>query len=141
MPAAAKPHLDSHMNLMRKVARLSALVLGVQLIASCDTRLPTSSGNSLSDDVERPQIKFTLSTGTNNTVDVGAALTVTVTATDNGGVATILTRISNAAQVLGVDTISYKPAQPSVSRAVPVPTQGLSRGDRLTIRSTVSDGA
>jgi hypothetical protein len=129
------------MNLIRSVARLSALVLAVQLIASCDTRLPTSSSKSLSDDVDRPQVKFTLSSGTNNTVDVGAPLTVNVQATDDGGVASILTRISNGAQVIGVDTVSYKPVQPSVTRAVPVPLNGLSRGDRLVIRSTVADGA
>jgi hypothetical protein len=129
------------MNLIRKVARLSALVLAVQLIASCDTRLPTSSTGGNSDDVERPQVKFSLSAGTNNTVDVGSPLTVTIQATDNGGVSSILTRISNAAQVIGVDTISYRPTQLSVSRPVPVRTNGLSSGDRLTIRATVSDGA
>ena len=128
------------MNLIRSIARLSALVLAVQLIASCDTRLPTAS-NSLSDDVQRPQLKFTLSGGTNNTIDVGAPFTVTVQATDNGGIATMLTRVSNAAQVIGVDTVSFRPVQPSVSRPISISTAGLSRGDRLTVRTTVSDGA
>jgi len=129
------------MNLIRSIARFSALVLAVQLIASCDTRLPTASSNSLSDDVERPKLKFVLSGGTNNTVDVGAPLTVTVQADDNGGIATMLTRVSNGAQILDVDTVSFKPVQPSVSRPITVPTAGLSRGDRLTIRTTVADGA
>ncbi|MEO8564152.1 MAG: hypothetical protein ABI601_18880 [bacterium] len=129
------------MSLIRSIARLSALVLAVQVVASCDTRLPTSSGNSLADDVERPQIKFVLSGGTNNTVDVGAPLTVTVQATDNGGIATMLTRVSNAAQVIAVDTVSFRPVQPSVSRPITISTAGLSRGDRLTVRTTVADGA
>jgi hypothetical protein len=129
------------MNLIRSVARFSALVVAVQLIASCDTRLPTSSSKNLSDDVDRPQLKFTLSSGINNTVDVGAPLTVNVQATDDGGVASILTRVSNAAQVIAVDTVSYKPVQPSVTRTVQVPLNGLSRGDRLVIRATVADGA
>jgi hypothetical protein len=129
------------MSLMRKSARLTALVLGVVLVASCDTRLPTSSLTSLSDDVDRPQIKFSLSTGVNNNVDVGAALTVSVTATDNSGIASVFTRISNAAQVIGVDTATIKPTQPSVTRVVPVPLAGLVRGDRIAIRTTATDGA
>ncbi|MDB4881961.1 MAG: hypothetical protein JWL95_727 [Gemmatimonadetes bacterium] len=129
------------MNLMRKVARFSALVLGVQLIASCDTRLPTSSLGSASDDVQRPQITFALSTGANNSVDVSSALTVSVTASDNGGIAALFTRISNAAQVIGVDTASYKPTVPSVTRQVPVSLAGLVKGDRITVRSTATDGA
>ncbi|MEO6526282.1 MAG: hypothetical protein ABIP93_06630 [Gemmatimonadaceae bacterium] len=129
------------MNLMRTVARFTALMLGVQFIASCDTRLPTSSLGS-SDDVERPKITFVLSTGANtNSVDVGAALSVSVTATDNSGIASILTRVSNAAQVIGVDTASFKPTLPTITRDIPVSLAGLVRGDRITIRSTVADGA
>jgi hypothetical protein len=130
------------MSLIRKVARFSALMLGVQLIASCDTRLPTSSLGGSADDVERPKISFSLSTGANtNTVDVNAALTVSVTATDNSGIAAMFTRISNAAQVIAVDTATIKPTQPSVTRVVPVPLAGLVKGDRVTIRSTVTDAS
>jgi len=129
------------MNLMRKVARLTALVLGVQLIASCDTRLPTSSGNGVSDDIERPQISFAVSGSVNNVVDLGASINVTINASDNNGVASLLTRVSNASQVLGVDTATIKPTQLRVSRALSIPTGGLARGDRVTIRTTVADGA
>src|SRR4051812_6278647 len=122
------------MSLMRKAARSTALVLAVAIVASCDTRLPTSSLASQSDDVDRPVIKFALSTGVNNSVDVNAALTVTVTASDNSGIANVLTRISNAAQVIGIDTATIKPTQPSVTRVIPVPLSGLVRGDRIVIR-------
>jgi hypothetical protein len=129
------------MSLMRKAARSSALVLAVAIVASCDARLPTSSLGSQSDDTDRPAIKFTLSTGLNNIADVSAALSVTMTATDNSGIANLLTRISNAGAVIGVDTATIKPTQPSVTRVIPVPLSGLVRGDRIVIRTTVADGA
>jgi hypothetical protein len=129
------------MNPTRSVARFAALALGAVAAASCDTRMPTSSTTNPVDDIERPQISFTLSAGANNIVDLGTPLTVTVKATDNGGVASMLTVVRNAAQVIGVDTITVAPTQTSVSRVVPVPLGGLARGDRLTIRSTVSDGS
>jgi hypothetical protein len=129
------------MKLIRTVARLAALASAVALVASCDTRLPTASVNA-NDDVQRPQIKFALSAGVNNTVDIGAPLTVAVTGTDdNSGVAYMFTRISNGAQVIGVDTASIKPTQLSITRSVPVSLGGLSRGDRIVIRATVTDGA
>jgi hypothetical protein len=103
--------------------------------------MPTSSALNALDDVERPKITFALSAGTNNMADVGVPLSVNVTATDNNGVASMLTVIRNAAQVIGVDTATVQPTQASVTRTVPVPLTGLSRGDRLTIRATVSDGA
>src|SRR5215210_2122462 len=106
------------MNLIR-TARFAALASAVAFVASCDTRLPTAStGNSL-DDVERPQVSFALSAGVNNTVDIGSPLTVAVTGTDNSGVAYMFTRISNGAQILGVDTATIKPTQASVTRNVP----------------------
>ena len=129
------------MNLIRTVARFAALASAVAFVASCDTRLPTASTSSSLDDVDRPKISFALSSGVNNTVDIGAPLTVSVTGTDNIGVSYMFTRISNGAQVIGVDTATIKPTQASVTRVVPVPLAGLSRGDRLTIRATVSDGA
>src|SRR5947208_9248522 len=129
------------MNLIRPVARLSALATAVAVIWSCDTRMPTASTGSSLDDVERPKVSFSLSAGANNVVDIGAALSVSVTGTDNMGVGYMFTRVSNGAQVIGVDTATIKPTQPSVTRVVPVSLGGLARGDKITIRATVADGA
>jgi hypothetical protein len=129
------------MNLIRHVARLSALATAVAIVASCDSRLPTQASTNAQDDVDRPTIKFALSAGVNNTVDIGTPLTVSVTGTDNVGVSYMFTRVSNGAQVLRVDTAGFTPAQASVTRNVPVQLGGLTRGDKITIRSTVSDGA
>src|SRR4051812_8025177 len=107
------------MNLIRHAARLSALATAVAVIWSCDTRMPTASTGSATDDVERPKIKFSLSSGNNNIVDIGATLAVTVTGTDNMGVGYMFTRVSNGAQVLGVDTATIKPTQATVARVVP----------------------
>src|SRR5215207_3748766 len=125
------------MNLIRYAARFTA----VAIVASCDSRLPTQSGTNALDDVDRPVVKFALSAGVNNTVDIGTPLTVSVTATDNVGVSYMFTRVSNGAQVLGVDTATIKPSQGTVTRVVPVKLGGLTTGDKITIRSTVSDGA
>ena len=129
------------MNLIRYAARFSALASAVVVAASCDSRLPTQSGTNALDDVDRPVVNFALSAGVNNTVDIGTPLTVSVTGTDNVGVSYMFTRVSNGAQVLGVDTATIKPSQGTVTRVVPVKLGGLTRGDKITIRSTVSDGA
>ena len=129
------------MNQIRSAARLTALATAVVVAASCDSRLPTQSGTNALDDVDRPAVKFALSAGVNNTVDIGTPLTVSVTGTDNVGVSYMFTRVSNGAQVLGVDTATIKPSQGTVTRVVPVKLGGLSSGDRITIRTTVSDGA
>ena len=129
------------MNLIRHVARLSALATAVAVIWSCDTKIPTASTGNATDDVERPRIAFSLSAGNNNVVDIGAALSVSVTSTDNQGVGYVYTRVSNGAQVIGVDTSTLKPTQKSVTRVVPVPLGGLTRGDKITIRATAADAA
>jgi hypothetical protein len=128
------------MTLISNVARLSALAFAVAVVASCDSRLPTQSTN-VNDDVDRPAVKFTLSAGVNGTVDIGTPLTVAVNGTDNVGVSYMFTRVSNGAQVIGVDTATIKPTQASVTRNVPVQLGGLTKGDKITIRATVSDGA
>ena len=127
--------------LNRHVARLAALGSAIAFIASCDSALPTGPTNSALDDVNRPTVTFSLSAGVNNTVDIGTPLSVTVTGTDDFGVGYMFTRISNGAQVLGIDTVTIRPAQKTVSRAVPVDLGDLSDGDKLTIRATVADGA
>src|SRR4051812_5353577 len=83
---------------IRHFARFSALILAVALVTSCDPRAISGPGVTAPplepgdpSDIEKPVISFKLSVGTNNTVDVGAALTVTVTATDNIGVQTMYT--------------------------------------------------
>jgi hypothetical protein len=128
------------MTLIRHVARLTALATAVAIVASCDSRLPTQSTNA-NDDVDRPVVTFSLSAGVNGTVDVGTPLTVAVNGTDNVGVSYMFTRISNGAQVIGIDTVTIKPTQGSVTRNVPVKLGGLTKGDKVTIRATVSDGA
>ena len=129
------------MTQIRNAARFTALASAMAFIASCDSRLPTQAGTNALDDVDRPVVKFALSAGVNNTVDIGTPLTVSVTGTDNVGVSFMFTRVSNGAQVIGVDTVTIKPSQGTVTRVVPVKLGGLTKGDKITIRSTVSDGA
>ena len=133
---------------MRHFARFSALVLAVALVASCDTRAVTGPIDSTPQvgggdpaDVEKPVISFKLSVGTNNTVDVGAALTVTVSATDNVGVQTMYTSVNNGPSVIGSDTTVLKPVQPSATRNIPVSMSGLQNGDKLVVRATVGDAS
>src|SRR4051812_5035639 len=133
---------------LRHFARFSALVLAVGLVASCDTRSIVGPGDpdpSLPpgdpSDIEKPTISFKLSVGTNNTVDVGAALTVTVTATDNVGVQTMYTSVNNGPSVIGSDTTLLKPVQPNAVRNIPVSMSGLQNGDKLVVRATVGDAS
>jgi hypothetical protein len=127
---------------MRIPTRLAALLAGGALVMSCDTRSggvgPIAIDNG---DVTPPTISFALSAGANKVIDVGTALNVTVTATDNVGVAVLNTTIKNGATAIGADTVTVKPAATSEVRVVPVPTAGLQRGDQLVIRATAADGA
>ena len=132
---------------IRHFARFAALVLAVAIVASCDSRSitapgdPSEVGGGPPDDLEKPTISFSLSVGTNNTVDVGAPLKVTVTATDNVGVQTLYTSVNNGAAVIGADTANLKPVQATATRVVSVNGSGLQNGDKLVVRATVADAS
>ncbi len=123
----------------RRSARLAALIATGALVMSCDSRLPTQPGKVV-DDVNRPTLTFVLSAGTNGTVEQGTPLTVTVTATDDQGVALLLTSIRNSAQsVVKSDSVAVSPASKTTARTLPVPLAGLAKGEKLTIRATATD--
>lgn len=130
------------MTLIRNSARLVALVIGGALIASCDTRVPTSSsGGGDPTDLTPPVVTFALSAGTNNTVDIGTPLSVTITATDNNGVQTFNSSVSDGAAVLAADTATLKPTLATTTRKTPIPMGGVKRGDRIVIRATAADAS
>jgi hypothetical protein len=118
--------------------RLAALALGVSLVMSCDTRLPTQATGS-ADDVTRPTVKFVLSSGPSSTVDVGATVSVSVTATDDKGVSTVSTTVRKGALVLNSDSATLKPSVLTTTKVIPLNLAGLVNGDRVTIRTTVTD--
>ena len=135
------------MNPTRHFARFAALVLAVAVVASCDSRTitgpatgtaPVVGGGDPTDGI-KPTISFALSAGTNNSVDAGTALKVTITSTDNIGVQALYTSINFGPAVIGSDTIGYKPVQLTVTRVVPVNLSGLQKGDKVVIRSTAAD--
>ncbi|MEP6618217.1 MAG: hypothetical protein ABJE47_02835 [bacterium] len=124
---------------MRTTLRRLAFFTGVIMVtSSCDTRLPTQPGG-LIDDVNRPSVKFALSTGSNMTVDVGAPVTLTVTASDNKGIASIITTTKNGAAVLAVDSLTVSPSALTSTRVIPLALSGLLNGDKVTVRTTVTD--
>ncbi len=136
------------MTSIRHFARFAALVLAVTVVASCDTRSVTGPntgtppvGGGDPSDVEKPTISFSLSVGTNNTVDVGAPLKVTVTSTDNIGVQSLYSSVNLGAAVVGSDTAVLKPVQLSAVRTFPVNMSGLKNGDKLVVRTTVGDAS
>ena len=111
---------------------------------SCDNRitsvtpvLPTGPA----DDLTPPVITFALSAGTNNVVDIGTALTVTVTATDNVGVQVLNTTFNNGATLLGADTSTNVPVRTPAVRTLKVPLAGLAKGTKVTIRSAAGDAS
>ncbi len=124
---------------MKSLARCAALIAGVLVASSCDTRLPTQPTSV--NDVERPQVRFSLPGGATNSADVASPLVVTVTATDNVGVTSVLTTARNGALVTAFDSVRVIPAALSTVRAVPVPLGGAVKGDKIVVRSTVIDVA
>ncbi len=133
-----------YMHLSFKTMRLSfrraALLTGVVIAASsCDTRLPTQGG--LIDDVTPPTVKLSLSTGPSSTIELGTPVTLTVTATDDNGVSRIMTTQRNGATVLAVDSLIVKPSALTSTRTVPLALAGLVNGDKITVRTTVTDVA
>ncbi len=123
----------------RSRARFSALLMGVLLASSCDTRLPTQSIGT--DDVDRPVVTFSVAGAVNNAVALGAPVIVTVKATDNVGVSSILTTVRDGATVIALDTATLKPAAATTSRPVTVPLTGVKKGDRIVVRTTATDAA
>jgi hypothetical protein len=133
------------MTFLRTHARLAALALGGLFIASCDSRLPTRPGTDTGgdpSDLTAPTITFELSAGTNNVVDLGAPLTVKVTATDNNGVQTLNTNLWNGPTSIGSpDTVTLAPTKASVTRTITVPMSGRKDGDQIVVRSIASDAS
>lgn len=123
----------------KSFARHAALVAGVLVASSCDTRLPTQVSGG--DDVERPVVTFSAAGAVNNAVALGTPVVVTVKVSDNVGVATLLTTVRNGATVIATDTATFKPVIASTSRAVTVPLTNAKKGDRIVVRTTVSDAA
>ena len=121
-------------------ARYAALLTGVVVASSCDTRLPTQS-TSGSDDVERPQVTFSVAGAVNNAVTLGAPVIVTVRATDNKGIATLLTTVRAGATIIALDTATLKPVATATSRFVTVPLTNAKKGDRIVVRTTATDAA
>jgi hypothetical protein len=130
------------MTYLRNYARLAALVFGGVVLASCDSRLPTSSvgGGGNGSDRTPPVIKFSLSAGTNNTLDIGTPLTVTITATDDEGVQSLTTNVWNGGTLLKPDsTGTLKPTVATTTLTVPVPLNGVQRGDKIIVRALALD--
>ncbi|MEO5814695.1 MAG: hypothetical protein ABIT20_05395 [Gemmatimonadaceae bacterium] len=126
------------MTIIRSYPRLAALAIGVSLIVSCDTRLPTQAGGA-ADDITRPNVKLTLLPGPGNTVDVSAKASVSLVATDDKGVSSIVTTVRNGPQVLSADSVSVNPSALTTTRVVPLQLIGLVSGTKVTIRTTVTD--
>ncbi len=126
------------MTTIRSYPRLAALAIGVSLIVSCDTRLPTQAGGG-GDDFTRPNVKLTLSPGPGNTVDVSATASVSLTATDDKGVSSIVTTVRNGPQVLSADSVTINPSQLTATRVIPLRLIGLANGTKVTIRTIVTD--
>ena len=134
------------MTFLRIPARLAALFLGGLIIASCDSRLPTTPGGGgntggTPGDLTAPTITFALSAGTNNVIDLGTSLSVDVTATDDNGVQTLNTTLNNGATVIGADTSTFKPTLKTTKRTIVVPMSGRKDGDKIVIRSTAGDAS
>ena len=123
----------------KSLARYAALIVGVLVASSCDTRLPTQvSGAS---DVERPVVTFSAAGAVNNAVSLAAPVVVTVKVSDNIGVSTLLTTVRNGATVIAMDTATFKPVTASTTRSVTVPLTNAKKGDKIVVRTTVSDAA
>ena len=131
------------MTFLRKHARVAALVLGGALIASCDSRLPTSTvGGGGGTDLTPPVITFVLSAGTNNTVDVGTPLSVKVTATDDQGVQSLNSNVWQNGTSIKTDTSgTLKPTVATTTRTIVLPMTNVQRGDRIVVYSTALDAA
>jgi hypothetical protein len=132
------------MTFLRKHARLAALVFGGALIASCDSRLPTSpgggGGGGNGTDQTPPVITFAVSAGVNNTVDIGTPFTVTVTAKDDQGVQSLSSIVSRNGPVIMADsTGQLKPTVATTTRTIAIPTATLQRGDKIVIHSVAYD--
>lgn len=127
------------MMLSKSLARYTALIVGVLVASSCDTRLPTQVSGA--DDVERPVVTFSAAGAVNNAVSLAVPVVVTVKVSDNIGVSTLLTTVRNGATVIAMDTATFKPVTASTTRSVTVPLTNAKKGDKIVVRTTVSDAA
>ena len=84
----------------KSLPRYAALIAGVLVASSCDTRLPTQVSGA--DDVERPVVTFSAAGAVNNAVSLAAPVVVTVKVSDGAQSSTqsVLYQATNAAPEL-----------------------------------------
>ena len=129
-------------------ARLAALAFACALIASCEARSttdPTTSGGGGSGsggipDNTPPTVKITGSP--KDTVYLGGApFSVTVSAADNIGVATLQTTVRNGGAITTIEADTNKTTQLTMTQVIAVPLSGYNKGDKLVVRTTTTDAA
>ena len=121
-------------------ARYVALMTGVVIASSCDTRLPTQSTGGTGD-IERPQVTFSVAGAVNNAVTIGVPVIVTVKATDNKGISSVLTTVRNGATIIALDTATLKPVATSTTRTITIPLTNARKGDKIVVKTTATDAA
>ena len=121
-------------------ARYVALITGVVIASSCDTRLPTQSTGG-SGDIERPQVTFSVAGAVNNAVTIGVPVIVTVKATDNIGISSVLTTVRNGATIIALDTATLKPVATSTTRSITIALTNARKGDKIVVKTTATDAA
>ena len=137
----------------RLSARLVALATAVALIVSCDSRNPITGPITdpglppvppVGTDNTAPVVDVSLATGktvADTILYIGGNTGVVITASDNLGLATISTTLRTAAGSSIVDSATFNPTVPSVSRTYTVDVATIARGDRLVFTTRATDAS
>jgi hypothetical protein len=135
------------MPLNRFSARLAALMSAILLVVSCDNRMTAPSpidGVPVvqpGSDAESPAVKIVLTAKPDTVVYLGSSLGVTVTATDNKGVARVSTTVRNGGAATIIDSATFSSTPTPVTRQFNLSSTTLALGDHVIIKSTVSDAS
>ncbi|MDB4899100.1 MAG: hypothetical protein JWN53_908 [Gemmatimonadetes bacterium] len=135
------------MPVMRFSTRLAALMSAILLVVSCDNRMtapaPINGVPAVTpgSDVESPTVKIVLTAKPDTVVYLGSSLGVTVTATDNKGVALISTTVRNGGAATIIDSATFSSTPTPVTRQFNLSSTTLSLGDHVIIKTTAADAS
>ena len=137
------------MNLFRIPTRIVALAFGIALVASCDNRTTApactgtacggDTGSANGSDVVPPKVTVALAATPKDTLYLGSALVINTTSTDDKGIVQIVTTSTDNGLTTTVDSTTM-PATLSVNRSFNLASAPLTKGDRVTITTTATDG-
>jgi hypothetical protein len=123
------------------IRRVAPGLLAATVAASCsDTEIASVTSDRIVPSVT-VSIEGAIKSEGIDSVSVRLPLRVRVNALDNSALISVVTRVFADSALVGRDSVSFTTASNAYNRVLSIPLSGVRPGQRITVRTAVSDGA